>query len=228
MKIVCIQHVDFETPGVIEEWAKTNGHHFQVIKPYNGDHLAKVEEFDFIISMGGPQSPRDANHLSYIQDEIRLLREAVSTNKYVLGFCLGAQLIGEALGSKTLKSPEKEVGVFPITLTKEGREDPLFHGFPTSFSVIHWHNDMPGRTKEAILLASSEGCPIQGYRYKPRVYGLQFHMEITKKGMEDLILHASNDLTPSRFTQSQQELSKHNYEAIHQQMRVVLNRLINL
>jgi len=42
-------------------------------------------------------------------------------------------LIGDAVGAKTLKSPEKEVGVFPITLTEEGLSDPLFYDFPLSF-----------------------------------------------------------------------------------------------
>ena len=140
-----------------------------------------MREFDFAVSMGGPQNPGDASHLSYLQDEIEFLKSAINDEKHVLGFCLGAQLIGEALGGKTLRSPEKEVGVFPIKLTKEGREDPLFCNFPPSFPVIHWHNDMPGVTKDAVLLASSEGCPIQGYRYKTRAYGLQFHMEINKR-----------------------------------------------
>jgi len=112
--------------------------------------------------------------------------------------------------------------------TKEGKNDPLLNKFPIRFPVIHWHNDMPGETKNAVLLASSEGCPIQGYRYKTRAYGLQFHMEITKKGIQDLIFHAADDLKPSRFTQSQEELLQHHYEPIHQQMYILLDRLTNL
>lgn len=228
MKIICIQHVDFETPGAIETWAREKNHSLQIIKPYNDERLPSVKDFDFLISMGGPQSPRDANHLPYLRDEVALLKEAVAQHKYVLGFCLGAQLIGEALGGKTLKSPEKEVGVFPITLTSEGQQDPLFQGLPLSFPVIHWHNDMPGSTKESILLAFSEGCPIQAYRYGPRVYGLQFHMEITQKGIQDLISHAPEDLNPSRFTQTREELLQQNYEMIHQQLYLMLDRLMTL
>jgi GMP synthase (glutamine-hydrolysing) len=228
MKTLCIQHVDFETPGVIEEWARHKNYPFQIIKPYQGDILPDIAEFDFIISMGGPQSPRDADHLAYLKAEINLLKKAVDSNKHVLGFCLGAQLIGEALGGKTLKSPEKEVGVYPITLTPEGQKDPLFHDFPSSFPVIHWHNDMPGSTQTSVLLASSEGCPIQAYRYAPRAYGLQFHMEITGKGIEDLIFHVPNDLSPSNFTQSKEDLLQNNYDAINQQMRVLLDRFVRL
>ncbi len=226
MRIMCIQHVDFETPGVIENWAARNTYPFHIIKPYQGDSIPDMSEFDFVISMGGPQSPRDASHLSYLQAEINFLKEVVEAQKHVMGFCLGAQLIGEALGGKTLRSPEKEVGVFSITLTKEGQSDPLFYDFPSSFPVIHWHNDMPGSTHSSVLLARSDGCPVQAYRYGPRVYGLQFHMEITKKGIEDLITHVPGDLKPSRFTQSREELMQNNYDAINQQMIALLDRLV--
>lgn len=228
MKILCIQHADFETPGVVQAWAKANKHSFQILKPYGGDPFPGGGEFDFIISMGGPQSPRDASHLPYLKEEINFLKNAISANKHVLGFCLGAQLIGEALGAQTQKSPHREVGVFPITLTPEGQKDPLFYDFPASFPVIHWHSDMPGKTKDATLLASSEGCPYQGYRYQKRVYGLQFHMEITKTGIEDLISCVPDDLNPGLFIQSREELLNHNYELIHQHMYTVLDRLITL
>jgi len=228
MKIICVQHVDFETPGVIKDWAESNDHLFEVLKPYKEDFFPKVDEFDFMISMGGPQSPRDAEDLKYLQAEIELLKKAFEAHKHILGFCLGAQLIGEALGGKTLKSPEKEVGVYPITLTDEGKRDPLFYDFPLSFPVIHWHNDMPGSTSESILLASSAGCPVQGYRYGPRAYGFQFHMEITKKGIHDLIAHVPGDLNPSRFTQSKDILLQQDYETINKQMGVLLDRLIRI
>jgi GMP synthase (glutamine-hydrolysing) len=228
MKILCIQHVDFETPGVIKGWAIERKYPFHVIKPYQDESFPSLNDFDFLISMGGPQSPLDATHLSYLQKEIDLIRDAIAENKHTLGFCLGAQLIGEALGGKTGRSPNKEIGVYPVTLTEAGKRDPLFHDFPSSFPVIHWHNDMPGSTDEAILLASSEGCPIQAYRYGPRVYGLQFHMEITKQGIEDLIHHVPDDLKPSRFTQSKEQLLEQDYHSINQRMFTLLDRLTGL
>lgn len=228
MKVLCIQHCDFETPGIIEEWAKTKGHLFEIIKPYTGQTFSSAKDHNFIISMGGPQSPRDATHLTYLKDEMCFLKESILAQKHVLGFCLGAQLIGEALGGVTQRSPEKEIGVFPISLTLEAKKDPLFHDFPSTFPVIHWHNDMPGSTEESILLAHSEGCPVQGYRYKPRVYGLQFHMEITKKGIEELISNVPEDLAPSKFTQSKEELLSNDYPFINQKMWILLDRLVEL
>lgn len=228
MNILCITHADFETPGVIESWAKDRGHCFQINKPYSGDTLPKASDFDLIIIMGGPQSPLKLAESPYLADEINLIKEAISHNKRTLGFCLGAQLIGEALGAKTERSPEKEVGVYPIMLTAEGAKDPLFDGMPLTFPVIHWHNDMPGLTKDSILLAYSAGCPRQIIRYKPLVYGLQCHLEISLDGMQTMINSVPEDLKPSKFTQSKDELISQDYASINNNMIRILDKLLGL
>ena len=159
---------------------------------------------------------------------VKLITQAIHDRKIVLGFCLGAQLIGEALGGKTERSPEKEVGVFPIVLTEKGREDPLFEGLPNLIPVIHWHNDMPGKTVNSVVLAYSEGCPRQILRYTPSTYGFQCHLEITKEGIKDMIKACPGDLKPSRFTQTSEELLQQNYEAINQIMVKILDRVVGL
>jgi GMP synthase (glutamine-hydrolysing) len=58
----------------------------------------------------------------------------------------GAQLIGEALGARFAHSPEKEIGKFPIFMTAESEQNPLFSHFGNKLDVGHWHNDMPGLT----------------------------------------------------------------------------------
>src|SRR3990167_9502868 len=144
MNILCFTHADFETPSVIENWARDRGHNFTICRPYKGDTPFAHPNFDCLIIMGGPQSPREIEKDPYLKDEIQVIQQAIQDDKIVLGFCLGAQLIGEALGAKTERSPEKEIGVYPITLTNEGLGDPLLQGLSSQFPVIHWHNDMPG------------------------------------------------------------------------------------
>ncbi len=50
-------------------------------------------------------------------------KKCIEANKAIIGVCLGAQLIGEALGAPYEHSPEKEIGSFPITLTEEGKNE---------------------------------------------------------------------------------------------------------
>ena len=228
MKIHYIMHADFEPIGCIEDWAYGQNHILKGSKPFKGDKLPHVSDFDFLVIMGGPQSPLAMDKAPYLRDEIALIKEAVKADKKVLGFCLGAQLIGEALGGNTSQSPSKEVGVFPVTLTLKGQQDPLFKGFPPSFEVIHWHNDMPGATQDSELLAQSVGCPQQAYRYKHNVYGLQFHMEITNESIQELIAHCPDDLQPGSFVQSAEELSRQDLTPINDNMKLILNRLVAL
>ncbi len=228
MKIVCVTHADFETPGVVASWALAKKYPFQIVKPYRGEKLPQADSFDFLIVMGGPQSPLNMKDAPYLIEEISLIKEALNQNKRVLGFCLGAQLIGEALGAKTEKSPEKEVGVYPITLTKEGIDDPLLQGLSQQFPVIHWHNDMPGLLSDSALLAFSAGCPRQIVRYKPLVYGFQCHLEITKEGIQTMIKAVPEDLKPSTFTQNKDELMAQDYDTINKMMFNLLDRFVQL
>ncbi len=228
MDILCITHAEFETAGIIETWAQDAGHDFVNHRPYCGESLPTADHFDMLIIMGGPQSPLKLDEFPYLADEMKLIKEAIAAHKKVIGFCLGAQLIGEALGAKTERSPEKEIGVYPITLTDEAQHDHLLEGLPKELPVIHWHNDMPGLTSDSILLAFSAGCPRQIIRYKPLVYGFQCHLEITLPGMKDLIDHVPGDLKTSKYTQTKDELIAQDYASINHTMIEILNRFVGL
>ena len=67
LDILCITHADFEGPEIIESWAKEQKHNFEIIKPYKGELLPKPDDFDLLIIMGGPQSPRDIEGFSYLK-----------------------------------------------------------------------------------------------------------------------------------------------------------------
>src|SRR3990167_2476814 len=101
MKILTLIHASFEKPGSISIWAKKNNHEITEVHPYKGDKIPDVSSFDFLIVMGGPQSPLAMDKAPYLADEIETIKKALNAKKRILGVCLGAQLIGEALGAKT-------------------------------------------------------------------------------------------------------------------------------
>ena len=175
-----------------------------------------------------PKAQERQKRSGYLAEEIELIKQSLKADKKVLGFCLGAQLIGEALGAEVCKSPEKEIGVYPISLTDEGKKDPLLQTFSETFPVIHWHGDMTGLTKSAKVLAFSEGCPRQIVRYAPKAYGFQCHLEIALSGMKDLIQAVPEDLAHSKYTQTEQELISHNYAPIHAKLEKILDHFIAL
>lgn len=225
MHIHYIQHAPFEKLGVIEDWAHRQGYQLSGTQTYNGETLPLVATFDFLVIMGGPQSPSQLEQYPYIRAEIELAKQAITQQKPVLGVCLGAQIIAESLGAKTTQSPNKEIGVYPVELTKEGEQDPLFKLFSRQFNVMHWHNDMPGIPNDAVLLAHSAGCPRQAFRYGDRVYGLQFHLEMTAECIEGMIAYCAEDLQPGRYVQTKEELLTADHAPINQKMCMTLDYL---
>jgi GMP synthase (glutamine-hydrolysing) len=191
-------HESFEAPGAFEIWAKQHNFECTYTRFYQNDTLpSNVDGFDYLIVMGGPQCPEttevECPHF-HAKEEIEFIGKAIIKNKFVLGICLGAQLIGEALGAKFDHSPNREIGVFELDLTDKAKNDPIFSTFPERFLVGHWHGDMPGLTPTTEILATSKGCPRQIVRYTPRVYGFQCHFEFTLTSIEGMIKNCSNEL----------------------------------
>lgn len=232
MHIHFIIHEHFEAPGAYEVWGKSRGCRLSYTRVYQGDPLPEdLLSTDLLIIMGGPQSP--ATTLEECpwfdaQAEKALIGHAIEAGKTVIGVCLGSQLIGEALGAAFCHSPEKEIGKFPVRLTEAGKGNPLFEDFGHELNVGHWHNDMPGLTPQAKVLAYSEGCPRQIVQYGERVYGFQCHMELTPEVVELLIEHSQNDLSRAaefRFVETAEKLRSHDYREMNQVLFSFLDKL---
>ncbi|HDT1287709.1 type 1 glutamine amidotransferase [Enterobacter asburiae] len=232
MHIHFIIHEHFEAPGAYEIWGKNRGCSMSYSRVYQGDPLPEdLQSTDLLIIMGGPQSP--ATTLQECpwfdaQAEKALISRAIEAGKTVIGVCLGSQLIGEALGAAFCHSPEKEIGKFPVRLTEAGKANPLFEDFGHELNVGHWHNDMPGLTPQAKVLAYSEGCPRQIVQYCERVYGFQCHMELTPEVVELLIEHSQNDLRRAaefRFVETADKLRSHDYREMNQVLFSFLDKL---
>ncbi len=223
-----IMHAFFETPGSITEWAQERGHQFSGTQAYKNDPFPNISDIDYLVIMGGPQSPRDSKKHRYLQREINFVAQMIAADKPVIGFCLGAQVIGEALGAPVEKSPEKEIGVFPISLTEAGKKDVLLKGFSDVFDVTHWHGDMPGLTRDCQVLATSEGCPRQIIRYRPKVYGFQCHMEMNADAVRGVMENCPEDLSPSLFTQTPEAFLSHDFKRITDKVNVIMDRLISI
>lgn len=201
MNIHCVLHESFEGPGAIKTWAEKRGHHIAYTKLYEKQELPlHLDDVDFLVIMGGPQSPDTTlEECQYFdtKKEIDLIKKAIAHKKSILGVCLGAQLIGLAYGVPHSKSPHREIGIFPLTLTQAGLQDPIFKTFPKTFDVGHWHADMPGVPENARVLASSAGCPRQIIKFDDNVYGFQCHFEFTPKAINGMLKNCASDLKES-------------------------------
>lgn len=228
MRIHYITHASYEGLGVIRQWAQEKNYVLTGTKSHTGESLPHPDNFDMLVIMGGPQSVCELHKYDFLQREVELIREANKKNKYILGICLGAQLISAAFGASVERSPQKEIGYFPIELTEDGKIDRIFQHLPDAFPSIHWHFDMMGLPKGAKLLAKSAGCPRQAIQFNERVYGVQFHLEFTKERLQELINKCQEDLSASPYTQTAQEMLIANFAASEYLMKTILDRLIQL
>lgn len=233
MNIHFIQHEIYEAPGAYLKWAKSRNCKICFSKVFENDVLPDSADFiDILIVMGGPQSPNtfieECSHFD-ANAEIRFIQKCISAGKAVVGVCLGSQLIGEALEVNFNHSPEKEIGVFPIILTEDGMKDEKINHFGDVLNVGHWHNDMPGLTKECKVLAFSEGCPIQIVSYSDLVYGFQCHMELTTEVVSFLIKSEINLLEKSKkypFVQNPESILSYNYNEMNEKLFQFLDKLV--
>lgn len=227
MQIHFIVHEHVESPGACLHWAQDRGYTIGWSRVYAGDPLpANADGFDMLVVLGGPQSPRTTlAECAYFDThaEQNLIAQAIAAGRIVIGICLGSQLIGEALGAPVMQSPEKEIGHYPVTLSVEGLRDPNIAHFGPALVVGHWHNDMPGMTPTATVLAASEGCPRQIVKYGDRVYGFQCHMEFDAEVIERLITHSQEELEAAR---SVQEMRSWDYREMNQKLWTFLDNLV--
>ncbi|MGA3601204.1 type 1 glutamine amidotransferase [Lysinibacillus agricola] len=191
MSTYILQHVPFETPGIIKEIES-----YTLIKMYEDAQLPSIEEVSMLIILGGPMSVNDS--IPWLESEKIFIKEIINANKPILGICLGAQLIAEILGAEVYKSPKgKEVGFYPVKkVTNE------FDFLPSVLEVLHWHGDTFELPKESKRLYSTDACSNQAFIYNSNVIGLQFHLEMTKNTLLQLVEKDENYIEGSIYEQT--------------------------
>lgn len=139
---------------------------------------------------GGPFNASDPPHLkSPVQQRVevdlrRLLDQVIEADFPFLGACYGIGALGGHQGAVIDRRYAEPVGPVRITLTPEGRGDPLLGALPATFDAFAGHKEAVSRLpRHAVLLASSAACPVQAFRIGSHVYATQFHPELDARGL---------------------------------------------
>lgn len=205
MRIHYLQHVPFEDIANIQDWANDKGHSISSTKLHSGEKFSLLDSFDWLIVMGGPMNVYEEEKYPWLISEKKFIEKTIRSGKFVLGICLGAQLVADVLGGKVGRNNHKEIGWFQVR--KTGEESSLLKLLPTEFMAFHWHGDTFDVPHGATRLAESEGCLNQAFEYGKNVVGLQFHLESSEASIQRLIDNCRNDMTPGQYVQSQHEIS---------------------
>jgi GMP synthase-like glutamine amidotransferase len=227
MNIHILQHVPFEGPGSIEEWALAGGHTITTTRFYAQEQFPPLERFDLLVVMGGPMSIHDEHLYSWLKGEKWFVQQAIEAGKAVLGICLGAQLIAEVLGGEVHQGEQKEIGWFPIQLDKPFTSHPLGQQLPQQLTVFHWHGETFTLPPGAQRIASSAACENQGFIYDDRVIALQFHLETTPLSAASIVEYCGDELSGGPTVQGEEEILADNscYPEINRAMQQVLEYL---
>lgn len=183
--LLVLRHERFEHLGYFAEIL--NDLHIPFVYSDLNDKLDLAQHAGLIV-MGGPQSANDPD----MSAEMHFIQQVIDEKVPVLGICLGSQLIAKALGADIYGNREKEIGWAPVHFTEGAQNDPVFGGLDSPTTFFHWHSETFTGPPGAELLAYSDKCRQQAFRYRDSVYGVQFHPEITPAMIVDWSAQPAN------------------------------------
>ncbi len=179
-RVLVFRHAAHEGLGTLQNYLRSVSVEISYCDLYQQDPVPQTfEDFDFIISMGGPMNVDETDRYPFLSEERNFLARSIKAGKPVLGVCLGAQMIARALGARVYKGHSKEIGWYPIRFSNQAVNDPVFRSVSSaSITVFHWHGDTFELPPGAVRLSSSELYQNQAFRFN-NAYALQFHVEVT-------------------------------------------------
>ena len=203
MKVHFVEHVLFEYPGYLVDWAAAQGHSTSYTKLYEAIQFPSTTAFDMLVILGGPMGVYEEDVFPWLKKEKAFIKETIDAGKKVLGICLGSQLIAELLGAKVYPHHLKEIGWWPV---QKVQEHALTLELPYELTVFHWHGDTFDLPEGAVQLFRSAGCEQQGFVYGTQVAGVQFHMEVKEDLLLGMTEHERDELVPEHYVQSEKKI----------------------
>jgi GMP synthase-like glutamine amidotransferase len=154
-------------------------------KPWADNALPRQIEADALVVFGGEQAATDDHTHPYLPALADLMAACTAADKPVLGICLGSQLLARAFGGENHLGVAPEFGWVDVSLTEDGRTDPVLSAVPQTFPIFQWHSDTFTLPPGAVHLARSQAAENQAFRIGRATYGTQFHFEANRSVVRD-------------------------------------------
>ncbi|MBX3568571.1 MAG: glutamine amidotransferase [Rhizobiaceae bacterium] len=176
-KIILVRHDDGPEDDRVADFLARSGLATQTVRPFAAEVLpADRSEVAGCVIYGGLYNAYDLGPHPFLRDQYAFIERCLRWDVPMLGICLGAQQIAHHLGAHVgeLASGAHEFGYYELRPSPEAGS---FLSAPMYVAESHRHGfDLPSG---AIHLASTETFPNQAYRIGERVFGFQFHAEVT-------------------------------------------------
>ena len=179
------------------------------IQNYNNN----LKKYDGLI--WGGSSLNIYNDTPEIRKQIEFMKNCQSKVKKILAICWGMQVAVTAAGGQVKKADSPHVGIAKeIEINKHGLEHPLYENKEKKFNSPAFNFDEVTKLPEkGICLASNKVNKIQSLYFEinnTKVWGLQYHPEITYEKMISLIEFRKKRLIEFRKVfKNENEVKKH-------------------
>ena len=150
-------------------------------------------DFDGLMVLGGIVNPDGTDGDAPLDRERELIADMHARGLPVLGICLGAQLVAQALGGEAGRMPVGEIGWVRIEFDDAAQNDALLAGAPRELDVNEWHNYACTPPAGAAILARNDAC-IQAFRVGATTWALQFHVEVDDAVLEEWTQTGADEL----------------------------------
>lgn len=179
VEITVIRNSAESGPGTLPRWIADQGADLRLVLADEGEPIPAAPDLDAVVLLGGGLMPDADETHPWLPDERTLIRDCVDQGVPLLGICLGGQLIAHTFaGQVRADHGTPEHGAVQLRLHPERAGDPLFGPLPEVVPGIEHHRDQITRAPDgAVLLASTQACPLQAFRVGDRAWALQWHPE---------------------------------------------------
>jgi GMP synthase (glutamine-hydrolysing) len=192
-RALAIRHVPFEDLGHLGGLLVERGYQVEYLDAGVGAiEPDGIVQADLVVVLGGPIGAYETAAYPFLRQELDAIGARLAAQRPLLGICLGAQLIATALGAAVRPTGRKEIGYAPLSLSAAGAQSVLAPLAATR--VLHWHGDQFDLPAGAPSLASTPGFPNQAFAIGDWVLGLQFHLEVDSRRIEQWLIGHANEL----------------------------------
>ena len=190
---------------------------FDVVNPSSDQNIQfisdKLQNYDGLI--WGGSSLNIYNDTPEIKKQIEFMKDCQKKVKKILAICWGMQVAVTAAGGQVKKANNSHIGIAnEIQVNEKGINHPLYKNKDKKFNSPAFNFDEVVRLPDkAVCLASNRINKIQSLYFeinKTKVWGLQYHPEITYEKMISLIQFRKDRLIENRKVfKDEEEVNNH-------------------
>ena len=172
----------------------TNKLKFDVVNPSSDQSIHKIKDnlinYDGLI--WGGSSLNIYNNTPEIRKQIDFMKECQKKVRNILAICWGMQVAVTAAGGEVQKADNSHIGIAKeISINKFGLDHSMYRNKEKKFNSPAFNFDeVKTLPKNAVCLASNKINDVQSLYFEindSRIWGLQYHPEITYEKMISLI-----------------------------------------